>query len=129
MILSDVYNSNPTAVHEVLQSFKAVTTEGRHIVVLGDMLELGEKSGELHAGLATDLTPDEIEQVYLYGPDMAYLYQALQSRYSADNLHYYDQNQQEQLIEDLRADVTAADLVLLKASNGMHFDRVLAGLM
>ena len=129
MILSDVYNSNPTAVHEVLQSFKEVTTEGRHIVVLGDMLELGEKSGELHAGLATDLTPDEIEQVYLYGPDMAYLYQALQSLYSADNLHYYDQNQQEQLIEDLRADVTAADLVLLKASNGMHFDRVLAGLM
>ncbi|WP_125607863.1 UDP-N-acetylmuramoyl-tripeptide--D-alanyl-D-alanine ligase [Lapidilactobacillus bayanensis] len=129
MILSDVYNSNPTAVHEVLQGFVAAPTVGQHIVVLGDMLELGEKSGELHAGLATDITPDQIQQVYLYGPEMAYLYQALQSRYSETTLHYYDQSQQAKLIQDLQAAVTAADLVLLKASNGMHFDQVLKELM
>ena len=39
MILSDVYNSNPTAAKEVLQAFAEVKVAGKRIAVLGDMLE------------------------------------------------------------------------------------------
>ena len=43
-ILSDVYNANPTAMKAVIHDFSEFQTAGRHIAVLGDMLELGEQS-------------------------------------------------------------------------------------
>lgn len=129
MILSDVYNSNPTAVHKILQSFSKVAGTGHHIAVLGDMLELGEKSAELHAGLASDLLPEQIDEVYLYGPEMKALYVVLQESYTPEQLHYYSESEQPQLIKDLQNNLHYRDLILLKASNGMHFNLVLKGLM
>ena len=40
-ILSDVYNSNPTAAKQVLKTIEELPTTGKRIAVLGDMLELG----------------------------------------------------------------------------------------
>lgn len=127
-ILSDVYNSNPTAARRVLAAFAAVPTKGHRIVVLGDMLELGEQSDTLHVSLASELHPETIQSVYLNGQHMQALATALQSQYPADAIHYYPTDQQEQLITDLRAEVQADDQVLLKGSHGIHLENVLQAL-
>ena len=127
-ILSDVYNSNPTAVREVLAAFSETQTDGRRIIVLGDMLELGNQSRQMHADLAADLNPDQIEVVYLIGSDMAALRDRLTDKYPAPAVHYYEANQLEQLSTDLQADVTAADEILLKASHGLHLEKVVTAL-
>lgn len=128
MILSDVYNANPTATKEVLRSFVKVPTTGRHIIVLGDMLELGERAPELHADLASEIDPQQIQEVYLYGNLIAALQQRLAKVYPAAQLHYYPQDQQPELIAALKENVHFGDAVLLKASNGMKLNRVLAAL-
>lgn len=129
-IMSDVYNSNPTAVRAVLSSFGQIQMPegGRRIAVLGDMLELGQKSASLHAGLADSLDPLIINEVYLIGPEMKHLYTALQNKYQADKLHYYTTDHVEHMIEDLKNDIKPADIVVLKASHGMHLEKVLARL-
>ena len=127
-ILSDVYNSNPTAAKEVLAAFSKTNTEGRHIVVLGDMLELGAQSVQMHADLAADLDPNQIDTVYLIGSDMAALRDRLLTKYEPQNVHYYTADQLEQLSSDLQADVTAQDEVMLKASHGLHLEKVVADL-
>lgn len=127
-ILSDVYNSNPTAVKEVMAAFSQVATDGKRRVVLGDMLELGEQSSRLHAGLASAIDPQFVQDVYLVGPEMKALYDALQNKFDAAHLHLYGTDEQSKLIAQLKSDIKPNDLVLLKGSHGIHLENVLAAL-
>ncbi|MBD5805605.1 UDP-N-acetylmuramoyl-tripeptide--D-alanyl-D-alanine ligase [Lactobacillus sp. 0.1XD8-4] len=128
-ILSDVYNSNPTAAKQVLKTIAAMPANGRRIVVLGDMLELGDAAPRLHASLAEEIDPQKINSVYLVGEQMKNLKDKLiQDGYPADDIHHYASSDLKQLIADLTATLTGDDLVLLKASHGIHLEEVLAAL-
>ncbi|WP_407892780.1 UDP-N-acetylmuramoyl-tripeptide--D-alanyl-D-alanine ligase [Lacticaseibacillus sp. N501-2] len=128
-ILSDVYNANPTAMKAVLRDFAEFPCKGRRIAVLGDMLELGAASGELHASVAPALDPDKVAEVYLYGDEIASLRDALAQRYPASALHYFKKGDQQALINALQEDVSYQDMVLLKASHGLHLENVLTALL
>ena len=125
MILSDVYNSNPTAVKEVVNAFTQEKIDGRKIAVLGDMLELGDQSIQLHESLAEVLNPKEVQSVYLIGPDMKYLYDKLSSVYPSENLFYFKADQLDDLYDQLNAEIYEGDQVLLKASHGIHLEKLL----
>lgn len=127
-ILSDVYNSNPTALKAVLRNFGHVnvTDSGRRIAVLGDMLELGDASAKLHASITDSLNPTVINEVYLYGDEMRVLADRLKDKYPAGAVHYYPFGQQEELIAALQHDLTKNDIIMLKGSHGMHLENVLA---
>ncbi|WP_461225591.1 UDP-N-acetylmuramoyl-tripeptide--D-alanyl-D-alanine ligase [Lacticaseibacillus suihuaensis] len=128
-ILSDVYNANPTAMKAVLRDFGEFPVAGRRIAVLGDMLELGAASPELHASVAAALDPAKVQVVYLYGDEIRPLADALATKYPAADLHYFPKDQQPRLITALMDDVGHDDMVLLKASHGLHLEKVLAALI
>ncbi|WP_461240717.1 UDP-N-acetylmuramoyl-tripeptide--D-alanyl-D-alanine ligase [Paucilactobacillus sp. N302-9] len=127
-ILSDVYNSNPTAAKQVLHAFAATTTTGKRIAVLGDMLELGQQADEMHASLASELNPKKIQSVYLIGSHMLALKKVLEKSYADAAIHYYSVEEKGQLIMDLKEEVTKDDIVMIKASHGLHLEDVLTGL-
>jgi UDP-N-acetylmuramoyl-tripeptide--D-alanyl-D-alanine ligase len=61
-ILQDAYNANPTSVANAMKAFRNMEAKSR-VVILGDMLELGEDSPAEHeaiAALALSLDFDEI---------------------------------------------------------------------
>lgn len=125
-ILSDVYNSNPTAVREVLSTLNELPESGRRIIVLGDMLELGSASEKLHASLASDIDHDHFQKVYLVGPQMqALANQLLANGYPKDDLKHYATDDQDQLVNDLQSTLQSGDIVLLKGSHGIHLENVL----
>lgn len=125
-IMSDVYNSNPTAVKAVLASFGQIklAPNSRRIAVLGDMLELGKTSGKLHAELADSLDPQVINEVYLFGAQMKNLADALKAKYAPEHLHYYAKDHLQHMIDDLKNDIKPNDIVVLKGSHGMHLETV-----
>lgn len=127
-MLSDVYNSNPTAAKEVLHNFSHFETDGRRIAVLGDMLELGTASKKLHESLAQELDPTMIQEVFLFGDEIEPLYVTLKERYAPERLHYFNRHEQTQLIAGLQAQVQPDDLIVLKASHGLHLEKVVAAL-
>ncbi|KRL01852.1 UDP-N-acetylmuramoyl-tripeptide--D-alanyl-D-alanine ligase [Liquorilactobacillus capillatus] len=127
-ILSDVYNSNPTAAKMVLQAFLRVKTRGQRYVVLGDMLELGRLSNQLHAELADVLDPEKIAAVFLCGNKVAALAANLTDKFSDTRVHLYPADHKEQLIHELKESITADDIVMLKGSHGIHLEKVLEAL-
>ena len=128
-ILSDVYNSNPTAARKVLEAFSQATTSGKRIVVLGDMLELGDQGAAMHAGLAQAIDPQKIASVYLCGDLMGSLADALRTKFSNDQVHHYKVDEKERLFNDLDAELSSNDLVMLKGSHGIALEKVLAMLI
>ena len=128
-ILSDVYNSNPTAAKEVLKTIAETPVKGRRIAVLGDMLELGDAAPKLHASLAEEIDHQKIASVYLVGEQMKNLKDKLiQEGYPAEDIHHYAADNLQQLVADLKSTLTGDDIVLLKASHGIHLEEVLTAL-
>lgn len=78
-LIDESYNANPLSMAAGFRSLgaKPVTAGGRRIVVLTDMLELGEQSRALHEGLAAPIDAAGLDLVHAAGPEMKRLYDVL----------------------------------------------------
>jgi len=78
-LIDESYNANPASMAAALNVLgsAAVGPHGRRIAVLGDMLELGPSSPDLHRGLAEVVKANRIDLVYCCGPLMRNLWDAL----------------------------------------------------
>jgi UDP-N-acetylmuramoyl-tripeptide--D-alanyl-D-alanine ligase len=81
LLIDESYNANPASVRAALALLGQALVErrGRRIAVLGDMLELGPRGPELHAGLAEAVAASAIDLVFCAGPLMLSLWEALPS--------------------------------------------------
>lgn len=116
-ILNDAYNASPTSMKAVLNFFSQLEAKGEKVLVLGDILELGKFSKELHEGLASSISLDDYKAVYLYGNDMKYLYNKLKNRPNIEGLYHFH-GKKDALLEAIKKETKAGDLILFKSSNG-----------
>lgn len=122
-LVDESFNANPTSMRAALQSFGASYAERRKIVVLGDMLELGEASAELHRELVSLLLDVGAERILLTGPYMRELFRVLPA--SAQVAHL---DSPEQTLAQLTQGLNDHDVVFVKASNGMGLKKIVEGL-
>ncbi len=66
-LICDSYNANPSSMRMAIESFAKVQA-GEKMCIIGDMLELGEKSEEEHAKVLTTLIDNNIKEALLTGP-------------------------------------------------------------
>jgi UDP-N-acetylmuramoyl-tripeptide--D-alanyl-D-alanine ligase len=78
-VVDESYNANPASMAAAIQTlgFAETAARGRHIVVLGDMLELGGQGPEFHARLAAPVESAGVDLVFCCGPLMKHLWEAL----------------------------------------------------
>ena len=67
-ILLDAYNANPTSMAAAIKSFIDVKA-GAKLVILGDMLELGQYAQKEHQAIIDQLKKGGIDQAILVGPN------------------------------------------------------------
>jgi UDP-N-acetylmuramoyl-tripeptide--D-alanyl-D-alanine ligase len=65
-LVCDSYNANPSSMKSALESFSMTT--GNKLVILGDMLELGETSEQEHSKIIERLRASGISNALLVGP-------------------------------------------------------------
>lgn len=128
-LLNDAYNASPTSMRAILTTLSNVPVEksGRKLAVLGEVRELGEASEALHRGLSDALNPKKIDAVYLFGKEMRYLYEELQTKYEIAQL-FYEEKEHQVLIDQLQKDIHSDDVVLMKSSLGVDLLKVVTAL-
>ena len=125
-LIDESYNANPASMAAAMAMLNAtpVTGEGRRIAVLGDMLELGDHSAKLHAALADLIVGTGTQTVFLGGPEMRALAEALPSEVKTE----YRAG-----VEDLKPVLLAAlqpgDVVMIKSSKGIGFAKLVDALL
>ncbi|WP_319203769.1 glutamate ligase domain-containing protein [uncultured Ilyobacter sp.] len=71
LYINDAYNANPTSMKLAVETFdKLYNKKVCKIIVLGDMLELGEKSEEYHKNIKDYLVRTKADYIFLYGSEM-----------------------------------------------------------
>ncbi|MEO8115354.1 MAG: Mur ligase family protein, partial [Phenylobacterium sp.] len=112
-LIDESYNANPISMASAIATLGARRTAGRRIVALTDMLELGQEAAAYHAALAEPLEAAGVDLVFLAGPLMKSLWDALPpTRRGA-----YAETAADLAPQVARA-VESGDLVMVKGSNG-----------
>jgi UDP-N-acetylmuramoyl-tripeptide--D-alanyl-D-alanine ligase len=122
-LINDSYNSNPRALDAMVDALMAMPAE-RHVVIAGEMLELGAEAAALHAACGRRMAERGVTVVVGVRGVAKELVRAAQKD-GADAVFVADAAAAG---EWLRENVRAGDAVLLKASRGVRLERALAGL-
>ncbi len=123
-LINDCYNSNPRALDAMVDALMAMPGE-RHIVVAGEMLELGAEAEALHAACGLRMAEHGVDVVLgVRGAAEALVGAALAG--GAEAIFVADAQAAGKW---LLANVRTEDVVLLKGSRGVRLEGALAGIV
>lgn len=115
-VIDEAYNANPASMHAALRlagELQPPAPHGRRVLILGDMLELGEDSHQHHAALAPAVMAVAPDLVLLCGTAMQALFERLR-----DQLPVHWRENAETLNAQVVEHLSDGDLVLIKSSGG-----------
>lgn len=108
-LIVDAYNANPSSMKAALLNFGNIKHPHK-MVILGDMRELGDSSGEEHGKIISLLQQqNDCEEVWLVGDN-----------FQKEKSPYRCFKDVEEVKEALRESPVEGKLILIKGSNGTH---------
>jgi UDP-N-acetylmuramoyl-tripeptide--D-alanyl-D-alanine ligase len=119
LLIDDTYNANPVALRAAIEY--ATALPGETWLALGDMLELGEASTELHAAAGRFARERGVARLYSLGPESAAAAEAF-----GDGRHFADLAA---LGAALEQDLVAGVNLLVKGSRSMRLETVIERLV
>jgi UDP-N-acetylmuramoyl-tripeptide--D-alanyl-D-alanine ligase len=111
-VLLDAYNASPSSMIGAIKTFRELPCEGRRVVILGQMNELGDETERAHAQIADLVRDSDFDRVFVYG----------------DVSRNYGLGEPASSIEELRSsisDLTVGDAILIKGSRSLELEKVL----
>ncbi len=126
-IINATYNASPESMQASLKDLSKFK-ENRKIAVLGDMLELGDFSEELHRKVGEEVYKNKIDILLCYGENSIKMIEETQRLgMKKENTHYFQKK--EDILEYLKNNMKSGDVILFKASNGMKFYELVENLI
>jgi len=119
MIIDDSYNSSPTSVRATLDLLYSLEGYQQKIVVLADMLELGEHEITYHQTTGAEIDPDKIDVLLTFGPLSEHIWESSKVTHS----RHFDTKPA--LAEYLESITGAKDVCLIKGSRGMGLEEII----
>ena len=120
-ILDDTYNANPASVRAALETAAVARNGRRLVVVLADMLELGDVTDAAHREVGRQVVASGAAEFVALGRHMLQAVQVAREEGLPEAWHGMTF---EDTVAHLLKRVTPGDLVLVKGSRGMRMERV-----
>ncbi len=122
ILIDDSYNASPDSIKSSVSILKNIKSSGKNIVVIADMLELGDRSKEIHFETGRYIAMEKIDVLITIGENSKYLSDGAQcvnqeiiTRHCSDNIEAF------QKISEV---ISSGDKILIKGSRGMHTDEI-----
>jgi UDP-N-acetylmuramoyl-tripeptide--D-alanyl-D-alanine ligase len=116
-IILDAYNANPTSMQAAIENLRQVKAMHK-MVILGDMLELGDESLPEHSALTKLIEESDFEQVILVGPDFTEVAHSIFTCFRTSD----------EAREWLKTQNISGFTILVKGSRGIKMEKVLEAL-
>lgn len=124
-VVEDCYNASPDSMRAAVNAFSAMGCRGRRILVLADMLELGETAKELHQEIGVLVAQNPIHILACVGELGKNYAEGALSAGLQEAFHFEDK---EELFQFLKGNVQEDDILWFKGSRGMKLEEVISRL-
>lgn len=123
-VIFDGYNANPDSMQSLIENVSETPVSGKRVLVLGEMLELGETKEKFHFDLGKKIKSKNYDQVVFYGPSWKKFKEAFDN---ADKPQVWaTEKMDEGVISEIKKDLKPGDLVAIKGSRGMKTEKVVS---
>lgn len=119
-VINDVYNANPQSVKAGIDVLAGCN--GTTCCILGDMFELGENAPQYHAEVGRYAVHRGIDYVVCIGELSENMYEGAVAMGGSEVAYF---KTKEEFIEDIDNILPEKATILVKASRGMHFEKII----
>ena len=120
-IINDCYNASYESIKAALEYISSINSN-KKIAVLGDVLELGEYSQEMHQKMGEEVVKNDIDILITVGTEAKIIANTVKNSTENIEVHSFDNNiDASNLLKELMEE---NDVILVKASHGMHFEEI-----
>ena len=123
-LINDAYNANPRSMTEALKTLDNFKTRGRRIFVIGDMLELGDRSIPAHKNLGEEIAQSKANILVTVGK-LASLSAKSAQTLAGEKIQILEFTDHQEAAEFLIQEARSGDCVMFKGSRGAAMEKIL----
>lgn len=120
ILIDDTYNANPIASIEAIKTARAITGDGKLVVVLADMKELGQYSKRGHEEVAKAAIEQKVDVLFTIGQEAEIAHQTAKSQITAHHYPIYVKDIAQKIAQEAKEDT----VILVKGSRHAHLERI-----
>lgn len=124
-LLDESYNASPVAMKAALDTLAALPTASRHIAVLGDMLEMGAWTAQVHREVGEHAAAGDVDLLVAVGAFAGFIVEgAAGAGMDADSILEFETA--DEAATWLAPRLITGDTVLVKGSRAVHLEHVVS---
>ncbi len=112
-LIDESYNANPLSMKESITNFSKITTKRTKYLLLGDMLELGKKTDNLHKSLVPYVNNLDIDKLFVHGKKITKIYKKIKKNKQGNILQH-----KSDVKDTILPIIQNNDYLMIKGSNG-----------
>lgn len=122
LIINDSWNASPVSMKAAIETIANMEGYHQKVLVLGDMMELGDQEHEFHEEIASSIDPSHIHSVYTIGNLSRTIVNSLRNTEFEGEVKHF--TSKEELVSACNRILSNEDVILVKGSRSLKLEEI-----